>query len=298
MMNKPFFSIVIPTFNRAEKLRRALESIKSQTCKDFEVIVCDDGSGDATREVVAEFAEALPVTYLWEANWGGPARPRNRGITAALGEWICFLDADDWWYPEKLAVVQAVTGQADLIHHCCDVYTVLGKNRIGKRSRQMEPPIFVDLMTRGCSIVTSGTCVKKAILDKVAGFTEELDLVAVEDYDLWLRISKITEKFLYVSIPLGAYWTDQSNISSFSEKYIARESAIVCRYKEYLPRVDREEAERLLAYKIGIAKKYLGAFSESRIFLREAMRSKRLKIKLYARLYFILSLLKSRATIP
>lgn len=297
-MSKPFFSVIIPTFNRAEKLRRALDALKSQTCRDFEVIVCDDGSTDATGEVVSEYAGVLPVTYLWEANWGGPARPRNRGVAAAHGEWICFLDADDWWYPEKLVEVLHKTGEADLIYHDCDVYTEDGRSSVGKRSRQLQAPVFVELMTRGCSLVTSSICVKKELLDKSGGFAEEQELVAIEDYDLWIRIARISESFLYLPRSLGAYWVDQANISEFSEKYIARETAVCRRYSGLLSLPDRDEAEILLAYKIGVAKKYLGAFDASRIFFRAAMRSNRLKIRLYALFYYVLALLRSRYTIP
>lgn len=294
----PFFSVVIPTYNRSEKVRRALESLEKQTCRDFEVIVCDDGSTDGTHDLVSAFAGKLRLSYLWEDNWGGPARPRNRGIAAARGRWVCFHDADDWWYPEKLAAVLSATGEADLIYHDCDVYTEQGKNRIGKRSRQMNPPVFVELMTRGCSLVTSSVCVKKEILEKTGGFAEERELVAVEDYDLWLRISRMTERFFHIPRPLGAYWIDQANISGYSENYIAREAAIFHRHAGCLPQAERDEAERLLAYKIGVAQKYLGAFAESRRLFREAMRSRQFKIQLYSRFYFLLALVKSRFTIP
>jgi glycosyltransferase involved in cell wall biosynthesis len=297
-VSRPFFSVIIPTYNRSDKLRRALESLLSQTMGDFEVLVCDDGSTDGTEGVVSAYGEKLRVTYLWEENWGGPARPRNRGITAARGEWLCFLDADDWWYPEKLAEVLPFTGEADLIYHDCEVYTNQGRRGVGKRSRQFKEPVFAELMTRGCSLVTSSVCVKKEILEKSGGFAEERELVAIEDYDLWLRIALITEKFHYLPRSLGAYWIDQANISEFSEKYIAREAAVLRRYTGHLSRSDRAEAEKLLAYKIGVAKKYLGNFAESRSFFREAMRSRRPKIRLYSMAYYVLALLRSRYTIP
>jgi len=297
-VSTPFFSVIIPTYNRAEKLRRALDALRLQTCRDFEVIICDDGSTDTTDEVVAEYSKDLPVTYLWEANWGGPARPRNRGIAAARGLWVCFLDADDWWYSEKLAEILLKTGAADLIYHDCDVYTKEGRSNVGKRSRQLQQPVFVDLMTRGCSIVTSSICAKREILEKAGGFAEEQELVAIEDYDLWLRIARISERFIYVPRCLGAYWVDQANISECSEKYIAREAVVCHRYSGYLKSSDRDEAEKLLAYKTGVTKKYLGEFYASRAFFRAAMRSRRPKIRLYALIYYVLALLRSRYTIP
>ncbi len=297
-MNTPLFSVIIPTYNRVDKLRRALESLAAQSFRDFEVIVCDDGSTDGTAEMVEAFVGTLTVRYLWNENFGGPARPRNRGISEAKGNWVCFLDADDWWYPDKLATVKASMGEADLIYHDFNVQTAEGKRTIGKHSRKLTSPIFVDLMTKGCSLVTSSICVKKTILEESGCFAEERGLIAIEDYDLWLRISRVTEKFLYIPRPLGAYWVDHANISGFSQQYISRETAVARRYMGYLTHADRAEAEKLLAYKTGVARKYLGDFAGSRRFFRQAMRSRRLKIRLYAGLYFMLALMKSRYTIP
>lgn len=296
--NPPLFSVVIPTFDRAAKLRRALESLAAQTCADFEVLVCDDGSKDQSREVAAQFADSLELSYLWEENWGGPARPRNRGVAAARGEWVCFLDADDWWYPNKLETVLPRLGEADFIYHDFAIEGDSGPRKIGKRSRQLHPPAFADLMTVGCSIVTSSVCVKRSLLEEAGGFAEEKELVAIEDFDLWLRIARLTERFLHLPLPLGVYWVDDANISSFSQKYIDRESRVCSRYLAYLDPEDRREAEVLLAYKTGVAKKFLGDFGASRGCFRQAMRSRRGKIRLYAAIYFILSLLRSRYTIP
>ena len=78
--NKIKFSIIIPTYNRALLLKRCLDSLCSQTYRDFEVIVCDDGSTDGTNEIINQFEDKLSLKYLYDTNWGGPARPRNNGI--------------------------------------------------------------------------------------------------------------------------------------------------------------------------------------------------------------------------
>jgi len=294
----PLFSVVIPTYNRAAKLKRALDSLVAQTFRAFEVLVSDDGSDDGSREIVEQYADRLTVSYLWEENWGGPARPRNRGIAAARGEWVCFLDADDWWYPGKLQAMVKELHRADFIYHDFDIHSESGPRKVGKRSRQLIEPVFVDLMTVGCSLVTSSVCVKKDLLDQAGGFAEEKELIAIEDFDLWIKLARLTEKFLHIAQPLGVYWVDGANISTFSEGYIARETAVCRRYAGFLATDDRKEAERLLAYKTGVAKKYLGAFSECRAYFREAMLSRRPKIRLYARIYYLLSLFGSRYTIP
>src|ERR1700759_5123285 len=93
----PTFSVVIPTYNRAQKLFRALHSLNEQTFLDFEVLVCDDGSTDETRSVVEAFVPAIrfrALRYFYAPNWGGPARPRNTGLAKATADWVCFLDSD------------------------------------------------------------------------------------------------------------------------------------------------------------------------------------------------------------
>src|SRR5882672_1834830 len=109
---RPCFSIVIPTYNRAAKLKLTLDSVIAQTFTDFEVLVMDDGSSDNTREMVESFRDSR-IRYQWAPNSGGPATPRNRGIDAAVADWICFLDADDRWYPDKLRrVAQVITADS------------------------------------------------------------------------------------------------------------------------------------------------------------------------------------------
>lgn len=105
-MQVPFFSIVIPTYNRMNDLIRCLSSLQNQTYKNFEVIVCDDGSTDNTFDVIKQFESTLSIKYLYEQNWGGPAHPRNVGVSYAKGKWICFLDSDDLFLPERMEIIK------------------------------------------------------------------------------------------------------------------------------------------------------------------------------------------------
>lgn len=117
VFNAPYFSIVIPTYNRANKLKQAIDSVLSQTFTDFEVLVMDDGSIDNTSELISSFNDSR-IVYSWEKNYGGPSRPRNRGINSAKGEWICFLDSDDYWKVSKLKkCFDHLHGEVDLLYH-------------------------------------------------------------------------------------------------------------------------------------------------------------------------------------
>ena len=96
-------SVIIPTYNRAELLDEAIRSVLGQSYENLEIIIVDDGSTDNTREVVGSIRDKR-IKYIWTDNWGGPARPRNIGIRAAQGNFIAFLDADDYWKEKKLEV--------------------------------------------------------------------------------------------------------------------------------------------------------------------------------------------------
>jgi glycosyltransferase involved in cell wall biosynthesis len=200
------FSVVIPTYNDARDLDRCLASLVAQTYKNFEVIVCDDGSTDNTKEVAESYQGRLDLVYEWEKNWGGPARPRNRGIALARAEWICFLDQDDWWYPNKLEECALHLDQADIMYHDADAYDGISHKLLRRlHSRQLTDDPFTDLMLNGNALLGSSVVVKKSILERVGGMAEEKKLITFEDFDCWLKIAKITKKFLYLPESLGAY---------------------------------------------------------------------------------------------
>lgn len=270
----PIFSVIIPTFNRAELLRRALASVAAQTFRDFEVVACDDGSTDHTARVVDSFRDAMDLRHVREENWGGPARPRNNGIRAARGRWVCFLDSDDWWYPEKLARVRERTGDADVIYHDVDFIGPRGTRRVRLPSRQVEPPVFRSLMTRENHIVTSSVCVRKSILDEAGPFSEDPDYVAMEDFDLWLRISLITDRFVLVPRRLGAYWEEAGNLSAAAERLIRGQEKLFRSYASRLDGEERKEMERLRAFYTGVIRKNLGHYPEGRACFRESLFSR------------------------
>lgn len=112
------FSIIIPTFNRVLALERCLNSLLLQNYKNFEVIICDDGSTDNTFEMVEKFRGQINLRYYYNENWGGPAKPRNLGLSVASGKWICFLDSDDWYHNDRLSyLANAVNNDFDVYHH-------------------------------------------------------------------------------------------------------------------------------------------------------------------------------------
>lgn len=222
-----FFSVVIPTYNRVDKLCRAIDSVLAQTVDCYEILIMDDGSTDGTNNLIERYSDPR-IIYEWGENFGGPAAPRNRGLAKAKGEWICFLDADDWWSKDKLKVCfDAITCEVDIIYH--DMQIVGGSKKFFKkyiRSRSLTPPVLTDLLVGGNVISNSSVVVRKSILDSVGGISEDRQLIAAEDYNTWLKISAISDKFLYIPSPLGYYLDHNENISKKDMSKIVRHAVL------------------------------------------------------------------------
>ncbi len=182
----PAVSVIIPTYNRQQPLRKAVDSVLDQTFSNFELIVVDDGSTDRTPELLADYGDALQV--IRQPNRGVSAA-RNRGISAASGDLLAFLDSDDRWLPGKLAAQVAFfhTRPEALI---CQTEEIWIRNGVrvnpGKRHQKPEGMIFVPSLDL-CLVSPSAVMIRQTLLNDVGYFDESLP--ACEDYDLWLRIS-------------------------------------------------------------------------------------------------------------
>lgn len=183
---KPAVSVVIPTFNRAWCLAETLRSIAGQAFRDFETIVVDDGSTDDTPDLLVRFPEVR--VHRWPDNRGVSAA-RNRGIEMARGEWVCFLDSDDRWVPNKL---QAQVEWMQAHPECPACYTDETWIRNGVRvnpknkHRKFSGDIFKQCLPL-CIISPSSIMLRATVLEAIRGF--DTDLAACEDYDLWLRLA-------------------------------------------------------------------------------------------------------------
>ena len=192
---------------------------------DWEIIVVDNNSIDATEEIINEFPLRKKITYFLIENFGVIGKSRNLGITQAKGKYIAFLDSDDWWHENKLQLAfECLENGADLVYS--DFYKVksLTEKEI-VRVRDLKTNITTDLLKNGNAICNSTVAVRKSILDKVGFFNEGHEYIAWEDFDLWLRISKITNRFVHINQPLVYYWFGGGNIST-SERTILTAQAI------------------------------------------------------------------------
>ena len=181
-------SVIIPTWNRAERLADAIESVFQQSVAVHEVIVVDDGSTDNTREMVTR--RFAGVRYIYQEN-RGVSSARNAGIQFASGDWIALLDSDDRWLPDKLEqqqqLIRAHPGYK--LCHSDEIWIRNGKrvNAMKKHAKQ-GGRIFRHCLPL-CAISPSAVLIQKNIFTDIGLFDESLP--ACEDYDLWLRICAV-----------------------------------------------------------------------------------------------------------
>ncbi len=181
----PVVSIIIPTYNRANWIAEAVESVLNQTFRDFELLVVDDGSTDETPEVLEPFFHQL--IYIAQPNRGVSAA-RNTGIKHARGDYLCFLDSDDLWKPRKLEIqLEEMTRHPEFrMSYTDEVWIRRGRwANPKKRHQKYSGWIFENLLPL-CIISPSSVLIARSVFEEVGLFDESLP--AGEDYDLWLRI--------------------------------------------------------------------------------------------------------------
>lgn len=185
----PRVSAVIPTHNRKDLLRRAVDSILAQTLPCREIIVVSDGSTDGTDEMMREMAAREPrVRFIPCHPPQGGNHARNEGIKAARGDWVAFLDDDDQWHPDKLRKqMELAASDPEIGLVCCGIHSVhadSGRSVLFVPSPRPDSSRLIFL--RNCIGSTTTVVVKKSLLERVGMFDESLP--ALQDYDLWIRI--------------------------------------------------------------------------------------------------------------
>lgn len=201
-MRKALVSVVLPTYNRAWCIERAVKSVLNQSYEHLELIVVDNQSVDDTVARVQRFEDSR-IRIIQLSNSGIIAISRNAGIRCSQGKYIAFLDSDDIWEPQKLQIcVSHLDAGADLCFHWM---SDIGSNKPIALSRSLTKPILRDLIVNGNAIATSSVVVSRKLFGEIGMFSEDKALVAIEDYDAWVRLSRVTESFVCVECVLGRY---------------------------------------------------------------------------------------------
>ncbi|MCK9615400.1 MAG: glycosyltransferase family 2 protein [Candidatus Omnitrophica bacterium] len=244
-MQHPFFSVIIPTYNRKQFLKIALASILAQTFNDYEVIVIDDGSSDGTREMLEGRGAWNPpsprlqrtgvgrgekIKYIYQEN-KGPAAARNLGIKNAKGKFICFLDTDDRFREDKLKVTYDYIKNHPQykIFHTEEIWYRKGSLLTQKIYHKKPTGWVFENAVRMCSISISTAAIEKNIFNEVGLFDESMP--ACEDYDFWLRV---TNKYKVLLIPYYLTIKEGGHPDQQSFKYPAMDTFRIYALKKML----------------------------------------------------------------
>lgn len=202
-------SVVIPTFNREKLLLRAIKSVLGQTYPVVEILICDDGSDDNSIASIMELNNPK-IKWIKCGRNGRPAIPRNIGIRESNCEWIAFLDSDDEWLPDKIErQVQIIKNGALAV--CTNANRIIEERKQGNYCNFHRTKIIFNDLIFSNYIICSSVIINKSIIETTAYFSEDEELKAIEDYDLWFKISTRVD-FYYIKDPLLNYY-DNPTIS-------------------------------------------------------------------------------------
>jgi teichuronic acid biosynthesis glycosyltransferase TuaG len=241
MNSGPLVSVIVPTYNRASIIGLTLESILAQSHRNLELIVVDDGSTDATGEVLAKINDSR-LQYMVIPHAGRPSVPRNYGMRLSKGSYIAFCDDDDMWLPKKLEKqLSVLEGREDLLMACTNV-TFLPDRAVMKKVGKDETRSFEYLLFNS-DIVNSSVVMKRSVVDSIGYLDEDVRLKASEDYDYWCRLLAFRDlSVLFMAEPLVYYRRNVvDSISSFTVNNIddlyARMASILGKFALQYPDV-------------------------------------------------------------
>ena len=242
----PLFAVVVPTYNHADLLKEALESVIGQTFPRFEAVVIDNNSEDATVDVVSAFSDPR-IRLLQIHNDGVISKSRNLGIRETRAPLVAFLDSDDVWYPQKLQrVYEAWEADAEAGLVCHDEVAVRNGLAVSTLSYgPFRPDMYRFMIASGSRLSPSATVVRREHLEQVGCFDEDPYLAGVEDYDLWLRLSGVC-RFHFLHETLGHFRLHANSHTAISGTKLAHTLYLLDRHAMLSDRAGSPLPARLL----------------------------------------------------
>ena len=263
---RPRVSVIIPCYNAGDYIAETIESVLRQTLSPAEIVVVDDGSTDRSREVLHRFGDRIVV--LGKAN-GGPASARNLGIARSTGDYIAFLDSDDLWVEEKLerqvAFMEANPAIGLLFSEAWMFREEKGEKVLLRKIGYTGDPTFRQLL-HGDYIPNSTVLLRRRCVERVGLLNEKRELIAVEDYEYWMRIAHefplagMAEPLAWYRIREGNLMGDGREIDRGLNLALAAIAEIEHRYPEMWEEygVDRRSLLARLHLRAGFAWKSRG----------------------------------------
>ena len=213
------FSVILPTYNRAKFIEEAINSVLNQEYSNWELIIIDNFSEDNTQQIVEKFKDSR-IKYVKYKNDGIIAKSRNYGIKISNGNYLAFLDSDDYWYENKLSNILSFIKNysCDFLYHNMHIkYQNSYLKRKIKYTRKLNNP-YLDLINLGPAFATSSVVLKRNLFLKINLFNEAKNYLAWEDFDAWLRFAKESNSFYFIKRFLGCTNIGNHNFSNDSIK--------------------------------------------------------------------------------
>lgn len=209
------FSVVIPLYNKAPYVAKAIQSVLSQTYTDFELVVVDDGSRDASAEIALKSIEGYENCRLMKQQNAGVSMARNNGVVASRGEYLCFLDADDWWDPRFLQEMSELIAEFPDAGIYGTNYTIVNETKQKTRiaSVGVEPGFekgYINYcrtyaQTMSMPLTSISVAIPRTVFGEMGGFPKGIRLG--EDFLLWIRIA-LKHQVVFLNKPLAFYNQD------------------------------------------------------------------------------------------
>ncbi len=268
----PFFSVIIPTYNRSSMVAEAVSSVLNQTFKDFEILVIDDGSTDDTQSALSPFSDR--VCYFRQEN-GGVASARNLGIAKSRGEYICYLDSDDLWPANKLSSYNDAIRKAndphflfsDFVKHDCSrniTYDISNSRifsylyslcTIEEQLAQLSGKDLKELLLRGYPLYPSTFCIKRNVHQQ---YLWDPGVLKSEDFNFVLKLAQ-KYSFFYIDQTLCTVRVHDSNKSS---DFLTKNAVIIGTMRAVRDLYESNDQKHF--YNLYIAKKHLSNMTHYR----------------------------------
>lgn len=209
------FSVIIPLYNKAPYVAKAVQSVLAQTVADYELVIVDDGSKDDSAEIAAKVIEGRPNCHLMRQKNAGVSVARNNGVAASQGEYLYFLDADDWWEPTFLEEMAKLIGEFPDAGIYGTNYTIVNETKRKTRVAQIGVEEGFEkgyinycqayAKTMYMPLWTGAVCIPRKVFEEMHGFPKGIKLG--EDFLLWIRIV-LKHKVAFLNKPLAFYNQD------------------------------------------------------------------------------------------
>lgn len=267
----PLVSVVLPTYNRAKTIERAIQSVLNQTFTDFELIIIDDGSTDESHLILSRFGELENVT-LMSCSRHGCSKARNIGISMARGRYVAFQDSDDEWNPNKLAKAVAALEQSDAETGVfySDMLIVRNDGSFTDfRAPDIEPGVLINEHTMDYQVRCIGiqsAVIKRECFEKAGAFDEALPRFI--DLELFIRLSD-RFRFIHSGEKLVKFYLGEG-ISSDKKALVTARRHLLSKYRRRLRRQTHHLAWQYVHLALALAEndqRYLSLFCFLRAFL-------------------------------